>query len=165
MAPSSTQQHRSAGRRRAFRATAAGLTLMLTTTVGPGNPAWAKPTHHSHHPVNKVGGAVSGTWAGSYSGNYNGTFKLAWKQTGEKLSGTISVSALGTTSVNGTLNGSSISFGTVGSQSITYPGSVSGRSMSGTWKIREGLSGPTMGSGSWKATKLSDVTVLPPIKI
>ena len=47
----------------------------------------------------------------------------------------------------------SIRFGTVGSQSITYSGSVSGPSMSGNWKILAG--GKSMGGGSWSASKSS----------
>jgi hypothetical protein len=55
------------------------------------------------------------------------------------------------TSIHGTVEGASIRFGTVGSESITYSGSVSGNSMSGTWKIEAG--GRAMGGGSWKASR------------
>jgi hypothetical protein len=43
-----------------------------------------------------------------------------------------------------------ISFGTVGSQAITYSGSVSGDSMSGTYKVQ--TPNGSVG-GSWSATK------------
>jgi hypothetical protein len=50
--------------------------------------------------------------------------------------------------LTGRLEGSKITFGTVGSLAITYTGSVSGTSMSGTYKVAGG-----QGSGSWSATK------------
>jgi hypothetical protein len=70
---------------------------------------------------------------------------------GSNLSGTIKLSSeSGTDDVNGTVNGGTISFGTVGSQAITYSGSVSGDSMSGTYKV-ETPNGSV--GGSWSATK------------
>jgi hypothetical protein len=95
--------------------------------------------------------ALSGAWSGQYSGAYSGTFKLHWNQSGSTLSGTINVPALGGSQpIHGTVNGSTIKFGTVGSEAITYNGSVSGSSMSGTWKI----SAPTgSAGGSWSAAK------------
>ncbi len=51
------------------------------------------------------------------------------------------------------VKGTSIQFGTVGSQAITYSGSVSGNSMSGTWKLE--ANGHVAGTGSWKASKTS----------
>ena len=47
----------------------------------------------------------------------------------------------GADDINGTVNGGTISFGTVGSQAITYSGSVSGDSMSGTYKVQSGRLG------------------------
>jgi hypothetical protein len=47
------------------------------------------------------------------------------------------------------VSGGSIRFGTVGSAAITYTGSVSGTSMSGTYQVA-GSPG-----GSWSATKSS----------
>ena len=54
----------------------------------------------------------------------------------------------GTPSVNGTVSGSSIRFGTVGSSAITYTGTVSGNSMSGSYQTPGG-------GGSWSAHKTS----------
>ena len=124
-------------------------------------PGWASPTwaatsvgHKRHHPAprHKLG-PLSGKWTGTYSGSYSGTFTLSWQETGQSLSGTIDISGFGNSStpIHGVLKGSSITFGTVGSQAITYSGSVSGTSMSGTWKIQAG--GQTMGGGSWSASK------------
>ena len=64
-----------------------------------------------------------------------------WKQSGPRLSGTI-------TGIKGAVNGTAISFGTVGSAAITYSGSVSGKSMSGSYQT-------SGGGGSWSAHKTS----------
>jgi hypothetical protein len=91
---------------------------------------------------------LSGSWSGQYSGAYMGTFKLSWQQTGSSLSGSITLSTSpGTLSLNGTVSGSRISFGTVGSAAITYSGTVSGKSMSGSYRVN-GAAG-----GNWSATK------------
>ena len=97
---------------------------------------------------------LSGTWSGQYSGASSGTFTLTWNQSGSNLTGTIKISDFGDTPipVNGTLQGNTISFGTVGSTAVTYTGSVSGTSMSGDWKI---ASGGSSGGGTWNATKSS----------
>jgi hypothetical protein len=87
---------------------------------------------------------LSGKWSGQYSGTYSGTFTLDWQQSGSKLSGTIVLKPGGTQSVNGTVDGTSIKFGTVGGPGITYTGSVSGSSMSGSYQTPNG-------GGSWSA--------------
>jgi hypothetical protein len=96
---------------------------------------------------------LSGRWRGRYSGAYQGHFLLKWHQAGSKLTGriTLSAPARGTLGINGTVQGGTIRFGTVGSEAITYSGSVSGDSMSGTWKIR-GPNG-TAGGGPWSASR------------
>lgn len=94
---------------------------------------------------------MSGTWSGQYGGAYQGTFKLTWQQKGANLGGTITLSNPGSTvPIHGRVNGSAISFGTVGSEKITYTGSVSGSSMSGNYQVNM----PT-GSvgGTWSASK------------
>ncbi len=94
-------------------------------------------------------GSLTGTWAGKYSGAYHGTFTLHWTQRGSRLSGTIKLStAGGRPNVNGTVHGSTIRFGTVGSAAITYSGTVSGKSMSGKYQTPGG-------GGSWSARKTS----------
>lgn len=97
--------------------------------------------------------ALTGTWSGRYSGAYTGTFRLTWRQSGSTLRGTIKVSSLGgTVSIHGTVNGSTITFGTVGSSTaITYSGTVTGSGMSGRWQIKapNGTAG-----GQWSASKL-----------
>jgi hypothetical protein len=89
-----------------------------------------------------AGGSLTGTWSGKYGGAYHGTFTLHWTQSRSRLTGTITISSIGRANITGTLRGSTIRFGTVGNASaITYSGSVSGTSMSGTYK--------TGGAGGW----------------
>ena len=92
--------------------------------------------------------SLTGTWSGTYSGAYHGTFTLHWTQSGSRLTGTIKLSSnVGRTNITGTVRGNTIRFGTVGNATaITYSGSVSGTSMSGTYKA--GGAG-----GSWRAHK------------
>lgn len=94
---------------------------------------------------------LSGRWSGQYSGAYQGTFTLRWRQSGSGLSGHIRLSDPSETlSLHGRVSGGAIKFGTVGSTAITYSGSVSGNSMSGTWQIHS-----TAGSagGHWSAAR------------
>ena len=97
--------------------------------------------------------ALTGKWSGQYSGAYQGTFALTWHQKGSRLSGRIHISAPPDTfPIHGIVNGSHITFGTVGSLAITYSGTVSGTSMSGTYQVNGG--GAATG-GPWSATKTS----------
>jgi len=97
---------------------------------------------------------LSGTWSGHYSGGYQGTFTLNWTQTGSKLTGTIKISTPpATMSINGRVQGGSISFGTVGSYGITYSGTVSGNSMSGNYQVSDGQGS----TGPWSAAKTGSV--------
>ena len=95
-----------------------------------------------------AGGSLTGTWSGTYRGAYHGTFTLHWTQSKSRLTGTIKLSSnVGRTNITGTVQGRTIRFGTVGNtNAITYSGSVSGRSMSGTYKA--GGAG-----GTWSAHK------------
>ena len=120
-------------------------------------PAWTSPGWASA-PTNRSGpapehGPLSGKWSGTYSGSFSGTFKLAWTQSRHDLGGTIMISGFNNvpTSIHGTVQGATIRFGTVGSEAITYSGSVSGQSMSGTWKMQ--AAGRSMGGGAWNASK------------
>ena len=99
----------------------------------------------------KATSALSGKWSGHYSGAYTGTFLLKWHQAGSHLHGTIFISSFnGTVPINGSVQGSSIRFGTVGSTDVTYSGTVSGTSMSGTYKVHTPTGAP---GGPWSATK------------
>ena len=131
-----------------------GATALLAMAPVCTNSTWAStPAAHTVHGTHHE--SVSGTWSGSYSGSYTGTFKLTWKESNSKLSGTITISSFNNvpTGIHGTLQGTSIRFGTVGSEAITYSGSVAGNSMSGTWKIE--AHGQVLATGSWKASKSS----------
>lgn len=134
-------------------ALAACSTSSSSTTAGSGHThvtaPKAKPAKAAS--VRKATSALSGKWSGTYSGGYNGTFKLSWHQSGSHLHGTITISNPGSTlPIIGTVNGTAITFGTVGSTAITYTGTVSGSSMSGTYKVQNG-NGST--GGPWSASK------------
>jgi hypothetical protein len=93
---------------------------------------------------------LSGKWSGQYSGAFAGTFNLNWRQSGSKLNGFIQLSSPGTSQpINGSVAGSTIRFGTVGSSAITYTGTVSGNSMSGTYRVHDGAGS----RGNWSASK------------
>jgi len=118
---------------------APAATTHATSAPAPASPAAAT--------------GLTGRWSGHYSGAYSGTFKLKWRQTGQKLKGTITISNPGDAlPINGTLKGNKISFGTVGSLAITYSGTVSGTSMSGTYLVH---GGNAAAGGPWSATKKS----------
>lgn len=139
-------------------ALATGVAAFVAISPGWTGPTWASaPTAHTRHhtrPQHKLG-PLSGKWSGSYSGAFSGTFSLNWQESGTHLVGTIMISGFhnAPTTINGTVKGASIQFGTVGSESITYSGSVSSASMSGTWQIQAG--GQALGSGSWTASESS----------
>jgi hypothetical protein len=111
------------------------IVLQLATTAAATNGRLA------------AGGSLTGTWSGTYRGAYHGTFTLHWTQVSSRLTGTIKLSSVGRTNITGSVRGSTIRFGTVGNASaITYSGSVSGKSMSGTYKTG-GV------GGTWSAHK------------
>jgi hypothetical protein len=91
----------------------------------------ATPTASS--PAASAGGPLTGAWSGSYSGPFTGTFNLTWTESSGSLAGTIHLSTEGTLPLTGTVKGSAITFGTVGSTAVTYVGTVSGDTMSGSY--------------------------------
>ena len=128
-----------------------GTTRPAATTPAATTPATTSSESPSSSPI--AGGDLSGKWSGQYSGAFKGTFTLDWTQSGSKLHGTITLSSFnGTIPINGTVDGGAIRFGTVGSTDITYSGSVSGDSMSGTYQVHtpSGAAG-----GPWSATRSS----------
>ncbi len=129
------------------KSTTSTTTSAPAASSTPETTAATTPAATSTTSTPASGGGLSGEWNGQYSGAYSGTFVLNWTQSGSALAGHITLSApADTLSVNGTLSGSSIQFGTVGSVAITYTGSVSGSSMSGSYSTPGG-------GGSWSATK------------
>lgn len=142
----------------ALACSSSGKTTTGTTLSAPASSAASETstTAAATSTTAAAAGALSGTWSGTYSGAYSGTFTLTWQQSGSNLSGTIMISSFNNAprSINGTVQGSAISFGTVGSQAIQYSGTASGNSMSGTWQIA-GPNGQAAGGGSWSASKSS----------
>jgi hypothetical protein len=120
-------------------------------TSAPSSAAASSPAPASSAaPSSASSSGLSGKWSGKYSGAFSGTFNLTWQQSGSSLSGMITLSApAATVPLNGTVKGNTISFGTVGSVAVTYSGTFSGSSMSGSYTVG-GQSG-----GSWSATKSS----------
>jgi hypothetical protein len=128
--------------------TAPAATTPAATTAAVTTPPSTSSESPSSSPA--AGGDLTGKWTGQYSGAFKGTFTLNWTQTGSKLKGSINLSTSGTLPINGTVDGSAIHFGTVGSTDITYTGSVSGDSMSGSYQVHtpNGAVG-----GPWSATR------------
>jgi hypothetical protein len=125
----------------ALAATGCGGSAATKTSASTTHKTTTAATSRAH------GASLSGKWSGQYGGAYSGAFDLSWRQAGSNLSGTIDLSApSGTLAIHGKLSGSSIQFGTVGSTTITYSGTVSGGSMSGSYQAPGG-------GGSWSASK------------
>lgn len=136
----------------ALTAAGCGSSSSTSTSTPATTPAAASPTTSTPATTPATAApatsGLSGSWSGEYGGAYSGTFVLNWTQSGSSLNGKITISAPPSTlKVNGTLTGSTIQFGTVGSLAITYSGSVSGSTMSGSYTVG-GAAG-----GSWKAKK------------
>lgn len=144
-------------RRTSLTLMANGLSVLVI--AGGAGVAWssASTAPHAYHSTARVKpGPLSGKWSGSYSGSYSGTFTLTWQELKQKLNGKIKISAFNNTptTIDGTVKGSSITFGTVGgTQALTYSGTVSGNTMSGTWQIK--ADGRKMGGGAWNASRAS----------
>ncbi len=120
----------------------AAVALIGATLVATAGSAVTQ-THSTTRPS-----ALAGTWSGRYSGAFSGTFTLHWTQTRSSLHGSITLSnPRGKYGISGSVRGSAIKFGAVG-VGATYTGSVSGKSMSGTYKTPQG-------GGRWSAHKTS----------
>jgi len=96
---------------------------------------------------------LSGTWSGTYQQTSpiadSGTFTLNWQQSGSNVTGGISIpGACSNCPISATVNGSTVTFGVVALGAITYTGSVSGNSMSGTYATPDSST-----KGTWKASK------------
>jgi hypothetical protein len=120
----------------------------LTATVTPAATATATPSATGL-------GALSGAWMGTWANETPaaiGTFTLTWAQQGTLLVGAIGVTGsncISAGNVTGNLDGNKISFGAVeGTKTITYVGTVSGNTMTGTYSSECGPS-----KGTWTAVK------------
>lgn len=105
------------------------------------------PQHVSSQGLKAKRSSLAGKWSGKYSGAYSGTFTLRWTLSGSRLRGSITLKPGGTYNITGIVHGSKIAFGAVGA-GATYTGSVSGKSMSGSYKTAKG-------GGRWSAHKTS----------
>ena len=121
-----------------------------TPTTAANNISTSTPTAAAPAPTSAAAAAaadVSGGWSGQYNGVFNGTFTLTWQQTGSAVNGKIVLSAPPNTyTITGNLTGNAITFGAV--DAVTYTGTVSGTSMSGTYQLPGGR-----GGGNWNASK------------
>jgi hypothetical protein len=124
-----------------------------SSTVGAANAA-ASSAATTPSPTTATSAAaatsldLSGKWSGHYGGSFTGTFSLNWQQSSGSLTGNISISNPSQNlSLTGTLTGTTISFGTVGGQAITYTGTASANSMSGTYSVAG------RAAGNWSASK------------
>src|SRR5579862_6491324 len=122
-----------------------GTAATVPPTVAPTAAPTTAPTAAATLPPATV--AVTGHWTGQYSGPFNATFTLTWNQTRSNVDGTITLaSPADTLHISGTLSGNAITFGAVGV--VTYAGTISGSSMSGSYK--DLANGQT---GTWSASK------------
>ncbi len=125
-----------------------GTSSKTPTDTTATHSAAAQPAAAPASSAPAAAGPLTGTWNGQYGGSYQGTFVLHWHQKGSKLGGRIHISSPSSSlAIHGSVAGGSIQFGTVGSYEITYSGTVSGGSMSGTYKV-----GGAQG-GNWSASK------------
>ncbi|MGD0121191.1 MAG: hypothetical protein ABSC46_01375 [Candidatus Limnocylindrales bacterium] len=136
----------------------------VAVTVAPATPTSAPTPTTAPSPSNApvasqapsglgLSGPWNGTWQDTSPDTSSGTFAVTFTQTGNNLSGTITVKGtpcLTSGAVTGTITGGTISFGAVsGNVTITYDGSVSGSKMQGTYAA------PACGNakGNWSATQ------------
>jgi hypothetical protein len=125
------------------------LAAMLTAVgvLGATSVAAAAPAATRTRPVRRHS-TLAGNWSGRYGGAFSGTFALHWTQSGSRLHGSITLSnPRGKYGISGSVHGKAIKFGAVGA-GATYTGSVSGKSMSGSYRSPGG-------GGSWSAHKTS----------
>ena len=133
----------------AVTAAPAAAAVATTTPPAAAAPATTAPATTTPTTAAPAVSGLGGTWNGSYSGAYNGTFVLNWTQTGSSLLGTIKLSSpLVSLSINGSVTGSTIQFGTVGG-AVSYTGTISGSSMSGKYQVGTDASK----GGSWSASQ------------
>lgn len=140
-----------------------GSSVASTSTTSAATPTTAATATTSASattapPAATTGGGtgLTGSWPGEWQNttpdSSRGTFRIQWTQSGSSLSGTITITGtpcLTGGSISGSLAGSTLNFGVVTGQSqVSYTGTVSGDTMSGTYTTSCGNA-----QGTWKATK------------
>ena len=100
-------------------------------------------------------GTWDGTWVIDGYGN-TGDFTMELVQTGGSFSGTVAITNTDCSngSVDGTVNGTSITFGwLLTPQPVQFSGVLNGTSMSGTWAANACSNAELSLTGTWEATK------------
>ncbi len=126
-----------------------------TTTLATSAPATSAAPSPSAPETSAPGGALSGTWNGTYDSKLgvSGTFTATFVQTGDEISGDITIKGSPCVShgtVKGSVTGSSIEFGAVQAErTVSFKGTLSGDRMSGTFDAPD--CGPD--SGTWNAQR------------
>ncbi len=135
------------GFRRRTRLTARAVWIAGLIAVCCSGTAVAAVSSSRSHAV--IESKLAGKWKGHYNGAVSGHFTIHWKQTGTKLSGTITLSnPKGKYGITGSVrHHKKVKFGAV-SVGATYKGTWKGSKMSGTWNSPSG-------GGSWSAHKVS----------
>ena len=137
--------------------TAASPTVSPTETPTPTPTATPSPVASPTATPSATGlGALTGAWMGTWTNETPaavGTFTLTWAQQGTLLVGAIGVTGsncISAGNVTGNVDGTKISFGAVeGTKTITYVGTISGKTMTGTYSSECGPS-----KGTWTAVKV-----------
>jgi hypothetical protein len=138
----------------AVATTAGATTLPGAVTTAPAGAATTAPAGSATTAPATSGltGAWPGEWQNTTPDSSRGTFRIQWTQSGSSLSGTIAITGtpcLTGGSISGSLNGGNLNFGVVtGQAQVSYTGTVSGTTMSGTYTTSCGNA-----QGTWKATK------------
>ena len=123
-----------------------------TGGAGAAQPPGGQP---GGQPGAQAGPAFTGLWAGEYMStvpaNADGTFTVVFEGSAPNYTGSIVIAGLCEPDcpITATVTGNTIGFGSVGPRAVTYKGTVSGSSMSGTYAV--GSEG--QGEGTWKAVK------------
>jgi hypothetical protein len=98
---------------------------------------------------------LAGFWAGEYKStvpaNADGTFTVVFEGSAPDYTGSIVIAGLCDPDcpITANVTGNTIGFGSVGPRAVTYKGTISGNSMSGTYTV--GTEG--QGNGTWSAVK------------
>lgn len=128
-----------------------------TTTATTANTATTAPTtSQSGQPTDEQ---ISGIWRGTSASDDQpertiSTFTVDFSQDGNTLNGPITMinGCISEGTVSGTLSGQTIEFGLIENTGIEFTGTVSGDSMSGSWKTQPPCT-PDNDTGTWQATR------------
>ncbi|PZS33861.1 MAG: hypothetical protein DLM58_06975 [Pseudonocardiales bacterium] len=128
-------------------ASTAPVTTQPASTASNSTPADTSPATSSAPASSSddIAGDWTGTFANSTTGQ-TGTFAVTFSRQGETITGHITINGGGSGTINGTLSGNKITFGTITGSTTTFDGSFSGNSMSGTYKAGAD-------NGTWMATR------------